>query len=85
MGTETFLRFPALQERKNALVKLNNPQMGTETSFLPPCKRCFRDMHEVKLNNPLMGTVIYLKNSYKDKNIASIFFLVNMLAFLYKY
>ena len=28
-----------------------------------------------------MGPVIYLKNSYKDKNIASIFFLVNILAF----
>ena len=34
MGTETLLRLPALQERKNALIKLNNPLMGTETVFV---------------------------------------------------
>lgn len=31
-----------------------------------------------------MGDGFYVKNSYKYKNIASIFFLVNILAFLYK-
>ena len=38
----------------------------------------------VKLNNPPHGVGSYVKNSYKYKNIASIFFLVNILAFLYK-
>ena len=66
------------------MVKLNNPQMGTETELIHNVD-VYLERILVKLNNPLLGPVIYLKNSYKDKNIASIFFLVNILAFLYKY
>ncbi len=57
MGTETveFLREYNIEDV--AEVKLNNPQMGTEThnvcTAIVPCRKV------VKLNNPQMGTETY--------------------------
>ena len=56
MGTETLHRYSGLFSlQRTKLVKLNNPQMGTETN--PPC--CGPNPQYprfVKLNNPQMGT-----------------------------
>ena len=37
-------------------VKLNNPQMGTETYAQPQLKEQWFQVLQVKLNNPQMGT-----------------------------
>ena len=54
MGTETYSLHLRYQVKPLYIVKLNNPQMGTETlNTLNLLEYC---VGYVKLNNPLMGT-----------------------------
>ena len=55
MGTETCKIYFIFKAFENMNVKLNNPQMGTETEITPP--KHIKSVGEiVKLNNPQMGT-----------------------------
>ena len=54
MGTENLL-CTIYQRLVKPLVKLNNPLMGTENSYVVPY-RIIHQNYAVKLNNPLMGT-----------------------------
>ena len=57
MGTETYSLHLRYQVKPLYIVKLNNPQMGTETlNTLNLLEYC---VGYVKLNNPLMGTETY--------------------------
>ena len=45
-----------------SLVKLNNPLMGTETSFAKIAIKASFSLLSVKLNNPLMGTETFTQD-----------------------
>ena len=55
MGTETYVCSVYHSPFKPKEVKLNNPQMGTETECTPLID-IVEIILEVKLNNPQMGT-----------------------------
>ena len=56
MGTETTYSLLYTFSKRTSEVKLNNPQMGTETSKTFNCSLVKFCKRSVKLNNPQMGT-----------------------------
>ena len=55
MGVETLSAYARCSPVVGLIVKLNNPQMGTET-IIPSTIRTLVIEYHVKLNNPQMGT-----------------------------